>query len=373
MRTQRHLAESLFGSGVVPPGWEDAVASVDRGLFVPDRFPGFDKDADPAGWRERVYGDAPVVTQFNDGLDTGEGAFQRPSSSSSMPSIMLEMLALLDVRDGHRVLEVGTGTGYQAAWLCHRLGDTQVTSIEYDPDVLAQARANLAASSYAPHLVLGDGLAGHPPNAPYDRVVVTCTVRTWGSLLDQCPNGRVVAPWGSSFFAASFVTLDVCDGVGCGRFSGDPAFMWDRTHRAGAGHVRDFYHQEKGEAGSTRIPPQNVLQEDPAFFVGLHVTDAWTRWCAADDESGEATLWIFADDGASWATVEYAPDTAVFETDQYGPRRLWDEVQDAYSRWRTLGSPGRDRFGLTVTPAGQEVWLDTRANALGGPSAKFVD
>ena len=63
----------------------------------------------------------------------------------------------------------------------------------------------------------GDGLAGHPPNAPYDRVVVTCTVRTWGSLLEQCPNGRVVAPWGSSFFAASFATLDVRDGVGCGR------------------------------------------------------------------------------------------------------------------------------------------------------------
>jgi protein-L-isoaspartate O-methyltransferase len=368
VRSQRDLTDALRVRGVIPPAWESAVASVDRGLFVPDRFPGFDKNADPDGWREKVYSDTPVITQFNDGVridGVDEGAFLRPTSSSSMPSIMLEMLALLDVREGHRVLEVGTGTGYQAAWLCHRLGDERVTSIEYDPVVLDQARAGLAAASFRPHLVLGDGLAGHPPNAPYDRVLVTCTVRTWGALTAQCPNGRVVAPWGSSFFAASFATLDVRDGVGCGRFSGDPGFMWDRTHRAGAGHIRDFYHQEKGEAGSTRLPPQNVLQDDPAFFVGLHVTDAWPRWCAADDDSDEATLWIFADDGASWATVEYAPGTAEFETEQYGPRRLWDEVEAAYGRWQALGSPPRDRFGLTVTPTGrQHVWLDTPATVV---------
>ena len=46
-------------------------------------------------------------------------------------------------------------------------------------------------------------------------------------------------------------------------------------------------------------------------------------------------------------------------TVQYGPRRLWDEVSAAYLRWARLGRPALDRFGLTITPDGQHLWLDT--------------
>ncbi|WP_431780708.1 methyltransferase domain-containing protein [Streptomyces chumphonensis] len=353
------LVRTLERAGAVPPAWRDAVAGVDRALFIPARFGTYDADAAPEAWRSVVYSDAPVITQVNDGLDLGAGAFERPTSSSSMPSLMLEMLDLLDVRDGDRVLEIGTGTGYNAAWLCHRLGEDRVTTVEYDRDVAARARANLAAAGYRPDVVVGDGLAGHAPGAPYDRVIATCTLRDFGRLVEQCPNGRIIAPWGSSFFHGSFALLDVRDGTARGRLTGDPGFMWDRVRRAGAGHIRDYYHGETGDLGGTRVPPQNVLQTDPAFFVSLHVTDAWYRWCDADDDSGEATLWLFADDGTSWATAEYVPRTQEFETDQYGPRRLWDEVEAAYREWERLGRPPRDRFGLTVGPDGApQVWLD---------------
>ncbi|WP_241192371.1 methyltransferase domain-containing protein [Streptomyces sp. ADI96-02] len=343
----------------MPLEWQDAVAAVDRALFIPEVIVGGDFAEDPEQWLRIVYADGPVVTQVNDGRPTATDAFRLHTSSSSMPSIMLEMLTLLDVRAGHRVLEIGTGTGYNAAWLSHRLGETNVTSVELDETVLALANGNLKRAGFHPTTILGNGRAGHHRGAPYERIICTCTMRdvpqAW---LEQCPNGRIVTPWGSSFFSGSFATLDVVDGKARGRFSGSPAFMWDRTHRGGAGRISDLYHEEEGAKGATDIAPQNVIQDDPAFFIGLSITDAWFRWCAADDGSEEATLWFFSDDGTSWATVEYLPNADAYEVEQYGPRALWNEVRDAFLRWRELGKPKRARFGLSVDGDGQRVWLD---------------
>ncbi|WP_327236330.1 methyltransferase domain-containing protein [Streptomyces sp. NBC_01317] len=359
MTTQHRLVQSLLGKGALPPEWRDAVASVDRALFIPEVIGGGDFAEEPEEWLRIVYTDGPVVTQVNDGKPTADDAFRLPTSSSSMPSVMLEMLALLDVRDGHRVLEIGTGTGYHAAWLSHRLGESNVTSVELDETVLSLANENLKRAGFRPTTVLGNGRDGHHQGAPYHRIVCTCSMwdvpKAW---LEQCPNGRVVTPWGSSFFSGSFATLDVVDGKAQGTFSGSPAFMWDRTRRGGAGRVADLYHQEQGVKGTTDIPPQNVIQDDPAFFIGLAVTDAWFRWCDADDNSGEATLWFFADDGTSWATVEYVPDADTYEVEQYGPRTLWDDVREVFLRWHDLGKPERSRFGLSVDGNGQRVWMD---------------
>ncbi|MER6519046.1 methyltransferase domain-containing protein [Streptomyces sp. NPDC001553] len=370
MTTRQRLLRILLERGALPPEWHDAVASVDRALFIPEVIVGGDFAEDPEEWLRIVYADGPVVTQVNDGKPTAGDAFRLPTSSSSMPSIMLEMLALLDVREGHRVLEIGTGTGYHAAWLSHRLGEANVTSVELDETVLTQANRNLKRAGFRPTTILGNGRDGHRRGAPYDRIISTCTMRdvprAW---LEQCPDGRIVTPWGSSFFSGSFATLDVVDGKARGAFSGSPAFMWDRTHRGGAGRVSVLYHGEEGEKGTTDIAPQNVVQDDPAFFIGLGVTDAWFRWCDADDDSGEATLWFFADDGRSWATVEYVPDARTYEVEQYGPRALWDEVREAFLRWHDLGKPERSRFGLSVDVDGdgdgRRVWLDDPAGAVG--------
>ncbi|MFD3935866.1 methyltransferase domain-containing protein [Streptomyces sp. NPDC058611] len=368
MTTQRQLLESLLALGVLPLAWQDAVASVDRALFIPEVIVGGDFGQDPEAWLRIVYADGPVVTQVNDGKPTASDAFRLHTSSSSMPSIMLDMLGLLEVRDGHRVLEIGTGTGYNAAWLSHRLGEAAVTSVELDETVLALANENLKRAGFHPTTILGNGRDGHPRGAPYDRIICTCTMRdvppAW---LEQCPNGRIVTPWGSSFFSGSFATLDVVDGAAKGTFSRAPAFMWDRTHRGGAGRISDLYHQEEGRKGMTDIAPQNVIQDDPAFFIGLSVTDAWYRWCATDDDSGEATLWFLADDGASWATVEYVPDAQTYEVEQYGPRALWDEVREAFVRWHDLGKPERSRFGLSVDGDGQRVWLDDPHRPVASP------
>ena len=95
-------------------------------------------------------------------------------SSSTKPDLMIRMLEALDVTDGMRVLEIGTGTGYNAALLAHRLEPEQVITMEIDPQVAAQARRALSdIGCGAVTVITGDGELGYPPGAPYDRVICT--------------------------------------------------------------------------------------------------------------------------------------------------------------------------------------------------------
>jgi protein-L-isoaspartate O-methyltransferase len=89
-----------------------------------------------------------------------------PVSSSTKPDLMLRMLETLDVRDGHRVLEIGTGTGYNAALLSHRVGDHNVYSVDVDAELVRLARERLAGAGYRPTLAAIDGEGGLPEHAP---------------------------------------------------------------------------------------------------------------------------------------------------------------------------------------------------------------
>ncbi|MCY0924259.1 methyltransferase domain-containing protein [Streptomyces sp. H27-G5] len=369
--TPKRLVEILTNRGELPPEWVGAVESVDRALFIPESYEyngrTLSKTADEDRWKHFVYANVPLVTQLNDGGESD--GFQLPTSSSSMPTIMLEMLGLLDVEDGHKVIEIGTGTGYNAAWLCHRQGADKVATIELDPAVSQQARQNLKAAGFSPMVVCGDGLAGIPDAAPFDRLICTCAMReipyAW---VEQVPEGKIVTPWGNGFFSASFVTLDVADGVATGRFSGYPAFMWARQQRPGFGYLSDYlHHRDESTETWTTVDP-TVLHQDPdaKFAVAAQVPGMWSIHSDADDGSAEWTLWLLSDDRLSWASVDYVPGKEQFVVEQYGPRRLWDETESAYQWWDDEGRPDRERFGLTVDRQGQRVWLDTPDRVIPG-------
>ncbi|MGP3917819.1 methyltransferase, FxLD system [Nonomuraea sp. 10N515B] len=155
-----------------------AMRAVPRHLFVPGVAP------------EDAYRDEPIVTKRDD-----EG---RPISSSSQPAIMATMLDQLAVALGHRVLEIGAGTGYNAALLARLVGpEGRVVSLDLDEDVVAGAREHLAAAGESRvEVVHGDGAAGHPELAPYDRLIATVGVwdlaPAW--LAQLRPDGRLVVP-----------------------------------------------------------------------------------------------------------------------------------------------------------------------------------
>lgn len=112
-----------------------------------------------AKWLGLVYSDETWVTQFNghdiDWADPQPISNATPTSSSTMPSLVVRMLEDLGVQDGMKVLEIGTGTGYSTALLCHRLGSGSVTSIETDDGVARRARQALTGSGHFPDVLVG--------------------------------------------------------------------------------------------------------------------------------------------------------------------------------------------------------------------------
>ena len=132
---------------------------VPRELFLPDI-------AEREGL-ERIYADEAIVTKRS-----SQGA---AISSSSAPSMMAIMLEQLDLRPGLRVLEIGAGTGYNAALLAELVGDpAAIITIDIELDVVEQARRNLANAGYGAITVLcADGVEGAPSLAPFDRIELT--------------------------------------------------------------------------------------------------------------------------------------------------------------------------------------------------------
>jgi protein-L-isoaspartate(D-aspartate) O-methyltransferase len=155
-----------------------ALRAVPRHLFLPDLRP------------EAAYRDEAIVTRRD---EAGQ-----PISSSSQPAIMAVMLEQLDLAPGHRVLEIGAGTGYNAALIRHIVGPSgQVSSIDIDPELVATAREHLARAGFDDVTVTcADGAAGDPDRAPYDRVTATVGVSDLApAWLEQAgPQARIVVP-----------------------------------------------------------------------------------------------------------------------------------------------------------------------------------
>ncbi|HEX5401182.1 MAG TPA: ATP-grasp peptide maturase system methyltransferase [Pseudonocardiaceae bacterium] len=363
-RRRTRLVRALTAAGVLPDqAWRAAFADVPRHMFLPRFFRPCDDgtwvavDRTDPDWLDQVYEDRVLVTQLDGdparwavARETGP-VFGVPTSSSSQPAIMAVMLTILDVAAGHRVLEIGTGTGYNAGLLCHRVGQHNVHTVDIDPELSAAACHRLAGAGYAPTCVAADGADGHPAGAPYDRVLATCAVARiplpW--LTQTVPGGLVVTTLHRPL-GAGLVRITVGEGAtGEGRvLAEDGRFMPLRAHRLARSTRPD---ETEGTVRSTPLGGSALVSHRSRFefYAGLVLPEV----TATADADG--TVWLLHPDG-SWARHGGGPDQ--YQVWQGGPTRLWDVVEAAHEEWQALGRPTRDRFGITVGPDRQELWLD---------------
>lgn len=149
------LVDQLKSRGQIEdPRVEAAFRAVPRHLFLP-QFP-----------VASVYEDQGFTTKSRDGVIL---------SSSTGPSPMAYMLQELDLRPGHNVLEIGAGTGYNAALMAHMASaGGNVVTVDVDLDIVEDARRNLSASgSERVNAICADGGYGYAGDAPYDRIILT--------------------------------------------------------------------------------------------------------------------------------------------------------------------------------------------------------
>ncbi|MEV7970531.1 ATP-grasp peptide maturase system methyltransferase [Sphaerisporangium sp. NPDC088356] len=364
VRLRRALADQLARDGSLRgPGWREAVESVARERFLGSAIAGATEYGDrwkvihrdevaEDEWLELAYRNETWVTQVDGkSVEGARGTVSgMPTSSSTLPGLVVLMLEAARISDGDKVLEVGTGTGYSTALMCHRLGDRAVTSVEYDPAVADRARDALTATGYTPTLVTGDGLAGYDKNAEYDRLIATCSVRyvpmPW--MWQVRDGGTITAPLTGWMRGAAFAHLTLGgDGTASGRFLEDDIyFMTARPH--GPPPVASPY-LASGELRESRVDPQ-VLDIPAGLFVAQLAAPSAMRLGGGD----EVILW----DVATGSQAVTGPDPAGgWTVRQRGALRLWDAVEEAILVWQNAGSPHQSAYGLTVTGDRQYVWL----------------
>ncbi|MFF4651374.1 methyltransferase [Streptomyces sp. NPDC001380] len=366
------VAELAAQGALDDPAWRTAFEEVPRHAFVPAfhrPLPGQGwvraaaDDPDPrrrADWARGVYEDTALVLR----LDGGAAAAwcRRPLQTA-------RLLDGMQAGDGQRVLEVGTGSGYGAALLAHRLGAERVFTV--GPGPAEEPARRLADAGYGGvTAVSGDTAKGWPAGAPYDRVVVAGDVSGPAAVsadwVAQCrPGAAVLVPVGGAL-----VRLRVAaDGTAAGRFLPVPVRLGPlhgppgAGGGAGAGGGRDGTRAARRTGWlRARRSRTGIRPEGPAFLFALGLARPELEARAAYDRGRRSTwLTVAAPDGS---TARAAPDGAVSRT---GPQEVWPAVEELHDRWTAEGRPGWERFGLTLAGDRQWAWLDRPDRAWAAP------
>lgn len=311
-----------------------------------------DRATDPQGWAQQLYGspDGAATTQLTDGL---------PTSSLSCQAVVVDMADCLLLEPGQRVLELGTGQGWNAALLAHRAGPGRVTSVEFDPRLAAAALARLRAVGLDVRVEVGDGDAGRPAGAPYERVVATYAVERipWAWVEQTVPGGRIVTPWGR----LGHVALTVADDgrSASGWMQGLGQFMPTRSPgpAAGEGPGPAGFAEVRGRTGPAHHGETGrdltALTDwwQLAFAVRVALPDV--RVTTAVDGDG-TSAWL-TDGRSSWASFSARPGGGAW-VHEGGPRRLATELETTWTQWERIGCPGVYDYGITVDQDGQYTW-----------------
>ena len=317
----------------------------------------FDRDDPTEEQLDAIYQNRALVTRVSN---------NRPTSSSSEPGVVAEMLDLIDARAGLKILEIGAGTGYNAALLAELVNDPAlVLSIEIQEDVIAQAARLLGNAGYGEvTLRVGDGAKGAPDKAPFDRIVATVGCPdispAWGAQLG--PSGSMLIPLQhAGWYPLTRVRTD--NDALKGRVVGWSGFMLIQGLLATEGlwpysHSIDLAATKQ----STELPlfegfnDENWSVDSPIvnffYFVGLEDRRAfWTHIAPGfglfDEHLGNVIVNL--------------KSRSVFLD---GDLQLYSRLNRIYDRWCSLGRPRASDFRLEFVPVGgQQITRDTISSA----------
>jgi protein-L-isoaspartate(D-aspartate) O-methyltransferase len=317
-------------------------------------------------WLRAVYTNRPVVTAYDE--------YNTPTSSSSSPDAMALMLEALQLGPGMRVLEIGTGTGYNAALLAHIVGDPHnIFTVEIDDALVCRAQPILdRVAGEGITVYAGDGLRGYAPGAPYDRIIATGSYHKvpldW---LDQLrPGGILLMNLRGHLGACAFLKI-VKTGPGRvahGTFLAGSDFMELRDSLAPSYRVTDLVARYLGRPTveprtftCAEFDPSLLWNHRLEFLLQLSFPEMYFTSVEVDPmcpcliDASSDTLLVFR-------PLEREGEWLV---EIKGQEQLWDKVKQAYSWWIETEGADISAYHLEIDAFGkQRVMLASKDGEL---------
>ncbi|MGH2508235.1 MAG: rRNA adenine N-6-methyltransferase family protein, partial [Ktedonobacteraceae bacterium] len=323
----------------------------------------YSKETHGEQWLPLIYRDEALVTAFD--------SQNIPTSSSSMPSIMATMLEALHVQPGMDILEIGTGTGYNAALLATLTGNPAlVTTIEIDEELAQQAEQILYACVGPVQVIRGDGGTDIQPPRQYQRMIATASApgipRAW--YAQPAPGGRLVMPLQGSLNASGLLVIEK---------------MLDETnHASGSFFPIPLSFMPMRSLSSANEPSTRELFQMPAQ-ERLSVTEAERsiiealkeqdfRWFLEWSWPSEGTLYLTRmtlRDGRQAMVLKDPCQRAILQLTQEpngcwfghqcGTYALWQHMRRSYEAYEELGRPRKETFHVRID--GEQACLSVRS------------
>ncbi|MER5950238.1 methyltransferase domain-containing protein [Streptomyces sp. NPDC001904] len=346
------------------PAWRFAVSRTPRHLFVPQWW---EQAGD--GWRLRtdegsprahlaaVYRDSTLVTQVDDhhADDATEGDILTtgtPTSSSTLPSLILSMYRHAAIDDDSRIL-LTTGTGYGTALACSRLGSAQVTSIDIDARLVDVATTRLATLGMKPRVLQCDITGPELPDQ-VDRIVSTVSVpsipASWLQALS--PQGRLVTTIAGT---GLILTADKTpDGGAHGCIEWDRAGFMRARHGTGYDQLPDglWKDAENGDGDRQLVSRYPLLYPPDAWDVMsmMELQSPGIEYRRTETD-GVRTVWLLHPDG-SWARASTDGFLNSPTVQEAGPQQLWSRLERIRDRLNREGALPLYGATVQITPDG---------------------
>ncbi|GHO88207.1 methyltransferase domain-containing protein [Dictyobacter formicarum] len=354
---QDQLVRAIQAEDVQQADILNAFRRVPRHAFVPVFFDRVTPNArewrmvssDQAEWLQKVYTNQPLTISIDqDGY---------PDSSSSHPGLMARMLQSVQLHPGSRVLEIGTGTGYNAALVAALVGTTNVITVDINAALLDAARARIERIVGPGVRVLHADGRNLPANLGlFDALIVTGAHErvepSWINAL--APGGRIIFNWAQGLIKVMLEAEKVGDTL-VGRvceYGGEFMFL-----HAGNGVKRTLLPCTPLElVEATAFQSQIFDDPDFSFFLQIHIPLAYSLW----RKSTGAKVYV-VEEQEHHRMLQFFPEKI------RGDRSLWEEIQTLYAQFDNLARPKYTTFTFSCTLEGHMTFALDRATLQHSP------